>query len=102
MTAVWVTIAALTVGTAGTKVIGPLLLGHRPPGPRGLAVTALVAPALLAALVLYETFSSGDGLVVDARAAGLGAAVLAILARAPMLAVILIAAAATALVRALT
>ena len=64
-------------------------------------MTSLVAPALLAALVVYETLSNhGDGITIDARSAGLGAAILAILARAPMLAVILIAAAATAAVRA--
>jgi branched-subunit amino acid transport protein len=64
-------------------------------------MTALVAPALLAALVVYETLGAhGGGITVDARAAGLGAAVLAIALRAPMLAVVLVAAAATAAVRA--
>jgi len=101
MTAVWITIAALTVGTFATKAAGTLVLGSRPPGERTMAMTALVAPALLAALVVYETFSAhGDGVTIDARSAGLAAAILAILARAPMLAVILIAAAATAAVRA--
>ena len=101
MTAVWITIAALTVGTFATKAAGTLVLGTRPPGERTMAMTSLVAPALLAALVVYETLSNhGDGITIDARSAGLGAAILAILARAPMLAVILIAAAATAAVRA--
>ena len=40
------------------------------------------------------------GITVDARAAGLGAAIVAILARAPMIVVMLIAAAVTAGVRA--
>lgn len=102
MNAVWLTIAALAVGTVAAKVAGPLVLGTRPPSERMLAITGLVAPALLAALVVYETFSAhGQGITVDARAAGLGAALLAILARAPMLAVVLVAAAATAGVRAL-
>ena len=63
-----------------------------------MAMTALVAPALLAALVVYETFGAhGGGITVDARAAGLGAADRSRSSlRAPMLAVILIAAAATA------
>ena len=101
MTAVWLTIAALTVGTIATKVIGPLVLGVRPPGERALAMTGLVAPALLAALVVYETFgANGSGITIDARAAGLGVAIVAIALRAPMLFVILIAAAATAGVRA--
>ncbi len=101
MTAVWITIAALTVGTVASKAAGTLVLGSRPPGERMMSMTALVAPALLAALVVYETLSAhGHGITLDARAAGLGAAVLAIAARAPMLAVVLLAAAATALVRA--
>ena len=101
MTAVWITIAALTVGTFAMKAAGTLVLGAHPPGERTMAMTALVAPALLAALVVYETLSAhGHGITLDARAAGLGAAIVAIAARAPMLAVVLIAAAATAAVRA--
>ena len=66
-----------------------------------LTMTALVAPALLAALVVYETFGAhGDGITLDARAAGLGAAIVAIVLRAPMLVVDPVAAAATAGVRA--
>ena len=81
MTAVWITIAALTVGTVATKAAGALVLGAHPPGERTLAMTALVAPALLAALVVYETFGAhGSGITIDARAAGLGTAVLAIVA----------------------
>jgi branched-subunit amino acid transport protein len=101
MTAVWITLAALTVGTALSKAAGTLILGARDLSPATLSVTALVAPAILAALVVYETFGAhGGGITVDARAAGLGAAILALLARAPMLAVILVAAAVTAGVRA--
>jgi branched-subunit amino acid transport protein AzlD len=101
VTAVWITIAALTVGTFATKAAGTLVLGSHPPSERTMAMTALVAPALLAALVIYETFSDhGQGITLDARAAGLGAAILAIVARAPMLVVVLVAAAATAAVRA--
>ncbi len=102
MTAVWVTIAALTVGTFACKAAGTLILGSRELSPRMLSVTALVAPALLAALVVYETFGAhGKGVTVDARAAGLGAAIVAITAKAPMWLVILVAAAAAAAVRAL-
>jgi len=101
MSAVWLTIAVLTVGTFGMKVVGPLVLGERPLSERMLAMTGLVAPALLAAFVLYETFSAdGHGITLDARAAGLGAALVAILLRAPMLVVVLVAAAMTAGVRA--
>ena len=101
MTTVWLTVALLTVGTFASKAVGTIVLGAHEPGERTMAMTALIAPALLTALVLYETFGAhGGGLTLDARAAGLGAAVLALIARAPMIVVILIAASATALLRA--
>jgi hypothetical protein len=65
-------------------------------------VIALLAPALLAALVVVETFGRPDGtLEVDQRAAGVAAAGAALALRAPILLVIAIAAVVTALVRAL-
>ena len=101
MTTLWITVALLTVGTFLAKASGTIVLGSHQPGERMMAMTALVAPALLAALVVYETFGAhGEGLTLDPRAAGLGAAVLALLARAPMIVVMLVAAAATAAVRA--
>jgi hypothetical protein len=63
---------------------------------------ALLPVALLAALVGLQTFSTGDGLVLDARVAGLGVALLAVRLRAPFLVVVACAAAATALVRAVS
>ncbi|WP_101782989.1 AzlD domain-containing protein [Nonomuraea indica] len=60
----------------------------------------LVPVALLAALVAVQMFSEQGRLQVDpARTAGLAAAVVALLLRAPFLVVLLIAAAITALVR---
>jgi branched-subunit amino acid transport protein len=101
MNTVWLTITLLTVGTFAAKAAGTIILGSHQPGERTMAMTALVAPALLAALVVYETFGAhGGGLTLDARAAGLGAAIVAIIARLPMIVVILIAAAVTACVRA--
>jgi hypothetical protein len=97
-----VVIAALTVGTLAMRAVGPLTVGGRRPSERAMAVTRLVAPAILAGLVVYETLNrDGSGIAFDARLAGLGAAVLAIAARAPMLVVVLVAAAATAAARAL-
>ena len=51
-------------------------------------IADLIPVALLAALVAVQVFSSGTSLVVDARAVGLGAAVLLLLARAPFLLVV--------------
>jgi uncharacterized membrane protein len=102
VTDAWVTIGVLSACTVAIKAAGPLALGGRALPDRVNAVTRLVAPALLASLVVYETFSAGGtGLTVDARVAGLGAAAAALALRLPMLAVVVVAAAATALARAL-
>ena len=102
MTAVWTTIGVLAVVSAAIKATGPVLVGGRElPGWAG-RIIALLAPALLAALVVVDTFADGKSLVIDARAAGLGAAGIAVVLRAPIIVVILLAAAVTALVRAVT
>jgi hypothetical protein len=102
VTEIWITIAGLTVATVALKAAGPLLVGGRELPDRALAVIALLAPALLAALVLTGTFTDERELTIDARAAGLGCAAVAVLLRAPLLLTVLVAAAGTAAVRALT
>jgi branched-subunit amino acid transport protein len=65
-------------------------------------VSAMLPVALLSALVMVQTLTtSGGGLSLDARAAGLAVAVTALLLRAPFLAVVILAAATTAILRAL-
>jgi branched-subunit amino acid transport protein len=59
----------------------------------------LVPIALLAALVTTQTFSTGQHLVLDARAGALVVAVVAVLLRAPFLVVVASAAATAALLR---
>lgn len=101
--ATWSTIAGLALATAVIKAFGPVIFGGREL-PRLIARTIpLLAPALLAALVIVETFSgSGRSITLDARAAGLAAAGVALALRAPLLIVVLGAAVATALARAFT
>jgi uncharacterized membrane protein len=101
MTAVWVTIALLTVGTVVIKAAGPVALAGRDLPPRLNGVVARLAPALLSALVVVETFGRGQELAVDESAIGLLAAAAALAARLPMVAVVLIAAVVTAVLRAL-
>jgi branched-subunit amino acid transport protein len=67
--------------------------------PRVRRVAALLPVALLAALVAIQTFTDGRHLVLDARTAGLGAAVVAVLLRAPFLVVVIVACATAALTR---
>ena len=101
MTAVWVTIGLLTVGTVAIKAAGPVALGGRDLPPRLNGVVARLAPALLAALVVVETFGRDQTLGVDESAIGLLAAAAALAARMPMVVVVLIAAVVTAVLRAL-
>jgi uncharacterized membrane protein len=100
VTTVWIVVAVLCVGTAIMRVAGPVAFGGRSLSGRGAAVVGLVAPALLGALVVYETVSTGaQGIELDARLVGLAAAALALVLRLPMIAVVLVAAVATAVAR---
>ena len=99
MTAVWVTIAALALATAALKLAGPLALGGRSLPLHVLGIVELLASALLAALVVVETFGKGRSLTIDARVLGAAFAVLALTRRAPMIVVVLGAAAVTAVAR---
>jgi len=100
--AAWIVVAALCAGTVALKAAGPVTLGGRRLSPRAAGVIGLVAPALLAALVVYATFSAGGpGLTVDARAAGLAAAAVAIALRRSMIVVVAVAALTAAAARAL-
>jgi branched-subunit amino acid transport protein AzlD len=102
MSTTWIVLAVLCVGTVGLKAVGPATLGARRPPERVLSVIALVAPAILTSLVVYETLSdSHSGLTIDARIVGLGVAGLAAIARLPMIAIVVLAAGATALARSL-
>jgi hypothetical protein len=65
-------------------------------------VIALLAPALLAALVVTETFAADGELTLDARAAGLLAAAMALALRASLVVTVVVAALATAGLRAVT
>jgi len=99
VTSVWIVIAALALSTAALKVAGPLALGGRPLPARALDVVELLASALLAALVVVETFGNGGSLTLDARVIGAAFATVAVWRRAPMIVVVLGAAAVTAIAR---
>jgi uncharacterized membrane protein len=93
----------LAAGTAVIKAAGPVALGRREPSERLSSVISLIAPALLSALVIYETVHTGTrGIIVDARIASLVAAGVAIRLRLPLIVVIAVAAATAAALRAVT
>jgi len=96
----WVVIVAVALASAAIKAAGPVLVGGRELPQRVTAVVALLAPALLAALVVSETFGEDRDLVLDERALGVAIAAIALALRAPVLLAVALAAATTALVRA--
>lgn len=102
MSEVWLVVLVVGAVTVALKAAGPVLFGGRELPPPVLRVVVLLAPALLAALVATSIFGGNRELVLDERVAGLGAAVLALLLRAPILVVVIAAAVATALARGLT
>lgn len=100
MTEIWVVVAAVGVATVALKAAGPVLLGGRRLPPRALAVVELVAPVMLAALVVVQAVGGDRELDLDgARLAGLGAAALALLRGASLLVVMVAAAAVAAAIR---
>jgi branched-subunit amino acid transport protein len=101
-TTVWIAIAVTAVGCYAVKLLGLLVPAGALERPLVRRLAALVPVALLAALTAQQTFSDGAGLLLDAKAAGLGAAALALVLRAPFLVVVGAAVAVTAGVRALT
>jgi branched-subunit amino acid transport protein len=102
MSDAWIVVIALIVTTAIIRASGPVALGGRDLPPRVLNVVALLAPALLAGLVMTETFGHDGELVLDERAAGVAAAGGTLLFRDSPLTAVVVAAAVTAGLRTLT
>ncbi|MFI7384133.1 AzlD domain-containing protein [Streptomyces sp. NPDC049813] len=98
---IWIAIGVTAVGCYAVKLIGLLVPAGALERPVVKRLAALLPVALLAALTAQQTFAEGRVLVLDAKAAGLAAAALALLLRAPFLVVVAVAVVVTAGVRAL-
>jgi uncharacterized membrane protein len=98
---VWLAVVLVSAATVSLKAAGPVVLGGRELPARVRALVGLLAPALLAALVVTNTVASGRHVVVDARLAGVAAAAVSLRLRAPILLAVALAAAVTAAIRAL-
>jgi branched chain amino acid efflux pump len=101
VTAAWIAVAAVGLATVALKGAGPVVFAGRPLPRAAEAVMPLLAPCLLAALVVGQTMADGRALVVDARVAGVAAAGVALWFRAPLLVVLALAAGVAAGARAL-
>ena len=96
----WGLVLGLAAGAYLFKVLGMVVIGGRAIPPALDRCLALVPAALIAAIVVKDTFSIGQHMQVDARLAGVAAAVVAAWRKAPVVVVIVVAAGVTAALRA--
>ena len=98
----WMIVLIVGAATVALKGLAPVLLGDRELPAPVARVNGALAPALLAALVAVQTVGDGASLTLDPRVAGVAAAVVALLLRAPLLVVLISSAGVAAAVNALT
>jgi hypothetical protein len=98
----WTAILVSALGCYLLKIAGLSVPKRWLEAPVVQRVAALLPVALLAALAAVQALATGTQLVLDARLAGVAAAVVALLLRAPFLVVVGIAAAVAATVRAIS
>lgn len=99
---IWWLIGSLVVMTALIKAFGPVFVGGRDlPAPM-LRVIGLMAPALLAALVVTSALADEDRWSVGAHTAGVAAAGLLLWRGRPLVLCVAVAVAVTAGLRALS
>jgi branched-subunit amino acid transport protein len=97
----WIVVGSLIAATAVIKAAGPVALGGRELPAQAMNVIAFLAPALLAALVVTETFGGeGSELTLDERALGVAGAGAVVLLRGGILLAMAVAMALTAGARA--
>lgn len=95
----WLVVATVGAVTIVFKASGPVLLGRRRLPTRVAALVDVLAPAMLAALVVTQTVGGDGEIVVDERLAGVVAGAIALRLRAPLLVVMVVAAATAGLIR---
>lgn len=97
----WVVVAACAVVTAIIKGAGPAVLGGRALPAWTAGAIGLLAPALLAGLLVTTMLADGQRLAVGAQTAGVALAGIVIVRGGSVLTGVLLAVAATAGLRAL-
>lgn len=95
----WTALLVAGIGCYALKLAGLSLPASVLEHPVVARVADLIPVALLAALVAVQTWSSSEGLALDARTAGLAFAVVALMLRAPFLLVVVGAAVTAGLLR---
>jgi branched-subunit amino acid transport protein len=95
----WLPVFAVTVANWVMKASGPLLLGDRTLGTTSRRVIALMAPVLLAGLIVVDLGGEDWANLNSPQVLGVGAAGAARLLRAPMLVAVVCGMAVAALLR---
>jgi branched-subunit amino acid transport protein len=95
----WGLVLSLAAGAYAFKFLGLVVIGSRRLPAALERCLALVPAALLSALVVQGTLSTGHDLVIDERAPGVAVAVVLAWRRAPFIVVVAAAAATTAILR---
>ena len=94
-------IAGLALTTYTIKGVGPLVLGGRELPVWFTSVVVLLAPALFAALVVTQALADGERLAVGADTVGVAAGGLVAWRTGSVIGCVVVAAAVTALLRAI-
>lgn len=102
MSTIWWAILGLAATTVLVKAAGPVVFGGREPHPAFLRVVAMMAPALLAALVVTSLFAEGQRLTVGADTLGVAVGGVLLWRGRSLVLAVLAAVVVTALLRALT
>ncbi|MBP6994994.1 MAG: AzlD domain-containing protein [Phycicoccus sp.] len=98
----WVAVLLGCAACYALKLVGYLVPGSWLEGERTSRITTLLPVALLAALIVTQTFGGSQGtLVLDARIAAVAVAIALLLARANFVVVVLAGAVVAASLRAL-
>lgn len=100
MTTIWVCVALTALASFAIKATGPAILGNRPLPSRATGVIALLAPALLAGLVISDILGPDWASANAPLALGVAAAAAGHTAGLPTPACIIAAVAGTAIARA--
>lgn len=101
MSSSFVLIAGMALATFAIKAAGPIALGGRALPARLTGVVALLAPALLAALIVTNALADGQKLTIGTDTAGVVAGGLVVWRTGSVIACVLVAAAVTAVLRAI-
>lgn len=97
----WLSIILLTGAVWGQRLLGAFVVGPALARRPGVArAMGLIPAAVVMAVIVQLTVADGRSLVIDARLAGVAVAGVLVWRRAPFIVVVLVAAAVTALVRA--